>query len=334
MAPKPPPGPTAGEISYGEVLSAIVKCFVRVMGGPAAAGIARRVPQLSVADDGSAIDYLAGDPLGAIRLLIDEYRGVFGESAVTLARQAVRAVVDDEERLLQQAGVLPSATPPPIRILLVDDHALFREGLAGLIRAEPDLSVISQAGTMQEAIAMTRDLKPDLVLMDITLPDGTGVEATQAILSMRPTTRIMMLTMHEDDAHLFAAVRAGAMGYLTKNTRVTELLERVRGVARGEAGISPVMARHILDEFSRLPGRQPADSMETSQLTAREIEILGELARGATNHEIAQRLVISEHTVRNHVSNVLAKLHLHSRRDAARYAREHGLIPPSPDPSN
>jgi len=174
-------------------------------------------------------------------------------------------------------------------------------------------------------------LKPALMLMDISLPDGDGLGATQAILAAQPNTKIVFLTVHDDDERLFAAIRVGAMGYLLKNVRATELLQCLRSVARGEAGISPAIARRILEEFSHTPPPRPVQSAQATELTAREREIVRELARGASNREIARKFVISENTVKNHVRNVLSKLRLRSRRDIADYAREHGLTPPGAD---
>jgi DNA-binding NarL/FixJ family response regulator len=206
---------------------------------------------------------------------------------------------------------------------------LFREGLMSLLAPQPDLRVIGQAGTLQEAIDAARKLRPEIILMDFTLPDGTGLDATLAILADLPETKIVFLTVHEDDETLFATIRAGAVGYLFKNTRSAELLKRLRAVTRGEAGISPAIALRILDEFSKTT--VPAaggDAPSGTELTPREIEIIRELAKGASNRDIARHLVISENTVKNHVRNVLAKLHLRNRREVAEYAQRHRLVPP------
>ena len=330
------PGESSTEdLPYRDILTSIVKRFVRLVGAPAALTLARKIPQLSVDDEGNILDYNREDPLGSITLLIDQYGSIFGDVAVTLARQAAGAIASTADDIIRhEEGSSPSMKAPPIKILLVDDHALFREGLTSLIDPQPDLKVVGQAGTVREAIAMVRDLQPDLVLMDIGLPDGTGLDATQAILANRSATKIVILTVHEDDEQLFAAIRAGAMGYLFKNVRAAEMLARLRGVAHGEAGVSPAIARRILEEFARLPPPQHPDLFEATELTAREIEIVRELSRGATNRQIAQRLVISENTVKNHVRNVLSKLHLRSRRDIADYARQHGLTPPPKPPSS
>jgi two-component system nitrate/nitrite response regulator NarL len=218
------------------------------------------------------------------------------------------------------------------KILLVDDHALFREGLASLLAGQPDFAVIGEAGSVQEAIAMARTLRPDLVLMDFTLPDGTGLDATRAILSACPETQIVFLTVHEDDERLFAAVRSGARGYMLKNVPVAKLLERLRGLERAEAAISPAMTSRILEAFARTsPELQPGrDAL--AQLTPREMDVLRELAKGATNGEIAERLFIAENTVKNHVGRILGKLGLPNRRAAARFAGQHGLGPSSQAP--
>lgn len=206
-----------------------------------------------------------------------------------------------------------------MRVLLVDDHILFREGLVGLLDSQPDISVVGQAGSVGEAIEMTRNLTPDMVLMDFSLPDGTGLDATQTILSDRPETKIVFLTVHEEDDRLFAAIRSGAQGYLLKNVPVAKLLTFLRGVERGEAAISREMTSRVLNEFARLePKRELPPSDE---LTTRELEVLGELVKGASNREIADHLVIAENTVKNHIRNILTKLSLKNRREAAEFAR-------------
>ena len=213
-----------------------------------------------------------------------------------------------------------------MKVLIVDDHALFREGLVSLLNSQPDIMVIGEAGCVDEAIAMARELEPDLVLMDFGLPDGTGLDATQAILAERPETKIVFLTVHEQDDRLFAAIRSGAKGYLLKNVPVSKLLDYLRGVERGEAAISRAMTSQILEEFVRGGAARDPGPDELGGLTSRELEVLRELGTGASNQEIADRLVIAENTVKVHVRNVLAKLDLRNRREAASYARRHGLI--------
>jgi DNA-binding NarL/FixJ family response regulator len=217
-----------------------------------------------------------------------------------------------------------------MRVLIVDDHVLFREGLVSLLKGQPDFTLVGEAGSVSEAIAMTRQLEPDLILMDFGLPDGTGLDATQAILAERPQAKIVFLTVHEQDDRLFAAIRSGAKGYLLKNVPVSKLLDYLRGVERGEAAISLAMAGHLLDEFSRLSSPSDSDWVEVGELTLREVEVLRELASGATNREIAERLVISENTVKVHIHNLLGKLNLRNRREAIDFARRHGLTNRSP----
>jgi len=314
--------------SFREIITAIVKRFARLAGIPTAVSMARKVPRLTLDDDGNVLDFDAQDPLGTITLLIDQYEVLYGEIARTLVRQAAQplAAVTDN-KFLREAG-LSNDTIILVRVLLVDDHVLFREALVSLLEAQPDLKVVGQADSIEEAIALTGKVLPDLVLMNITLPDGTGAEAIRAILAERPETKIVVLTLSEEDDHLFEAIRAGAIGYLSKHARATVLFKTLQGVMRGEAGISGTTARRILDEFARL---SPTRSDEGAPLTSREVEVLRELANGASNQAIAERLVISENTVKNHVRNILVKLHFHSRREAADYARRHGLasIPPS-----
>jgi DNA-binding NarL/FixJ family response regulator len=213
-----------------------------------------------------------------------------------------------------------------MKVLLVDDHVLFREGLVSLLNSQPDFQVIGEAGTVQEAVVMVGSLKPDLVLMDFGLPDGTGLDATKMILTNYPETRIVFLTVHEEDDRLFAAIRSGAKGYLLKNVPVIKLLAFLRGVEQGEVAISAAMASRILMEFARTEPIRGRERIETGELTLRELEVLRELAVGASNREIAERLVIAENTVKNHVRSILAKLNLRNRREATRYAHNQGLV--------
>ncbi len=222
-----------------------------------------------------------------------------------------------------------------VRVLLVDDHVLFRQGVASLLAAQSDFSVVGEAGSVREAIEAARDLQPDLVLMDFALPDGTGADAAQVILADRPDTQIVFLTVYEEDDRLFAAIRSGARGYLLKNVPVSQVVASLRALERGEAAISRSLTRRLMDLVSRLRMPRELDWVEPpGELTARELEILQELATGASNREIAAHLFISENTVKNHVRSILSKLGLRNRREAARYARRHGLTtpPPSQDP--
>ena len=212
-----------------------------------------------------------------------------------------------------------------MKIIIVDDHVLFREGLAAIIRSESDIEVIGQAGTVQEAIEIVRELKPEMVLMDFGLPDGTGADATRTILTEHPECKIIFLTMSEEDEDLFAAIRSGAKGYLLKNMHPSKLISTLRSVQKGESALSRSMTMRLMEELARTtePPR-PGDPT----LTRRELEVLRELASGLSNQEIAERLFISENTVKYHVHSILEKLNLSDRRDAALYAREHGLLKP------
>lgn len=317
--------------SYQQVLASIVKRFMQLVGAPAALHVARHVPQLTVDEDGNVLDYDRENPVDSLLCLIVEYSNAFGDTVLAFSRRTARPiaeVVSPGHR--PEAGLLAPNLAGPATVLLVDDHSLFREGMARLLSGQADIKVVGQAGSVREAVAKARDLKPEVVVMDLELPDGTGVEATQAVLAQRPTTKILFLTVHEDDQQLFAAIRAGAVGYLLKNIRSGELVNRLRDVVKGEAGLSPAIARRILDEFSRLP-TPPAAPNGALELTARELEIVREVEQGATNRAIAQKFGISENTVKNHVSSVLNKLHLHSRRDLAVYARSPApSLPPDP----
>jgi len=316
-----------GEDSFLEILTSIVQRYVRLIGVPTALLLARRVPGLVLDEQGRVLAYDQTDPLDTLNRLLDEYGAVFGDRTVSLPQQVTRTVA-----AAQQVRQNPSGLSP-LRVLLVDDHVLFRSGLVRLLGVQPDIKVIGEAGSRAAAIELARELQPDLILMDINLPDGTGVEATSAILAELPATKIIFLTVHDDDEHLFAGIRAGGVGYLLKNIGATELVSRVRGVRSGEAALSPALAARMLDEFARLPSIPASDDQAKTTLTAREVDIVRMLARGASNRDIAQQLVISENTVKNHVQNVLAKLHLHSRRDVPDYARRRGLDLP-PDRSN
>ncbi len=211
----------------------------------------------------------------------------------------------------------------PWRLLLVDDHALFREGLASLMRYQEDFVVVGEAGDAASAMGQVAELRPDVVLMDVDLPGEDGIALTRHLKATYPSVTVVMLTVFDDIDKLLEAVKAGAQGYLVKSIRSNELLEQLRGLARGEAPMSRRMASRILEEF-----RQKSVSDEpATELTPRELEVLALVAARLSNREIAERLVISEHTVKNHLKNILAKLQLHNRHQAAAYGVAHGLIP-------
>ncbi len=219
----------------------------------------------------------------------------------------------------------------PLRILLVDDHILFRKGIASLLTSQPDFAVIGEAGDGLEGLEKTRQLKPDLVLMDVTMPRCSGPEATRLIMREMPDMQIVMLSVSEDDQDLLAAVRAGAIGYLLKSIKPDELFSRLRGISQGEAPINRVMAAKILREFSRSPAQPEARPADWPQeLTEREREVLQLVARGMTNREIGEALNIAENTVKNHVRSILDKLHLANRAQMAAYAVQSGRLGDKP----
>jgi two-component system nitrate/nitrite response regulator NarL len=217
----------------------------------------------------------------------------------------------------------------PVRVLLVDDHILFRKGIAKLLASQRDMEVVGEAGNGQEALDQARELMPDLILMDIAMPGMSGRQATRVIKEEMPYVKIVMLTVSERDTDLFEAIRSGADGYLLKDLEPEELFRLCRGVFRGEAPLSPLMAAKILREFSSL-GEVRAEAIGPgSNLTPREIEVLELIVKGQTNREIAETLCVAESTVKNHLRNILAKLHLKNRVQAAAYAVREGLVDPS-----
>lgn len=216
---------------------------------------------------------------------------------------------------------------PKTRVLLADDHQLFRQGVATILSAQADFEVIGEAGDGLEVLVKARALRPDLILMDIGMPGCDGVEATTLIKQELPNVVIVMLTVRNEDEKLFDAIKGGAQGFLLKTIHADELVELLRGAVRGEAAITPTMGGRMLEEFRRLSilGR-PAIEGEEMSLTGREQEVLSWIARGATDREIANALTLSIHTVKTHVRNILAKLHLGHRYEASQYAMRKGLI--------
>lgn len=214
----------------------------------------------------------------------------------------------------------------PIRVLLVDDHILFRKGIVNLLATQTDMDVVGEAGDGEEALGKARELMPDLILMDITMPGMSGRQATRVIKEEMPYVKIVMLTVSERDSDLFDAIRSGADGYLLKDLEPAELYRLCRGVFRGEAPLSPLMAAKILREFSSLADARTGVVGPAGKLTPREIEVLELIVKGETNKEIADTLCVAESTVKNHLRNILAKLHLKNRVQAAAYAVREGLI--------
>jgi DNA-binding NarL/FixJ family response regulator len=215
-----------------------------------------------------------------------------------------------------------------MRILLADDHILFRKGLAQLLNSQPDFQVCGEAGDGVEASEQARELMPDLILMDINMPRCDGREATRRIKAELPYVVIVILTVSDDEQDLFTALKNGAQGYLLKKMDPEDLFAQLRGLSRGEAPLSRLLASKILHEFTRVPS--PATEPDR-ELTAREQQVLQLVAQGRTNREIADKLVVSENTVKNHLRNILAKLHLENRVQAAAYALREGIAPIQPD---
>jgi DNA-binding NarL/FixJ family response regulator len=213
-----------------------------------------------------------------------------------------------------------------MKLLIVDDHILFREGLAAIISSEADIQIAGLAGSVQEAIAMAQEIKPDIILMDIGLPDGSGPEAASAILARQPGVKIIFLTIYEDDENLFNAIRSGAKGYLLKNMRPAKLVSAIRSVYQGESALSRSMTLRLMEELTRTQPVEKSKNSGLEDLTRRELDILRELAFGKTNQEIASQLYLSENTVKYHVHSILDKLNIPDRRAAASFARDHRLI--------
>ena len=208
-----------------------------------------------------------------------------------------------------------------IRILIADDHTIIRKGLRALIETEPGMEIVGEAVDGIDVVGKARTLKPDLVLLDLVMPRQDGIAAIGELKKEEPDARILVLTSFGDDAKVFAAIKAGALGYLLKDSTPEQLLQAIRDVYRGEASLHPTIARKLIGEINR-PLEKPTDDVP---LTDREVEVLNLVARGLSNQEIAEMLVISERTVRTHVSHILEKLHLANRTQAALYAVQEGL---------
>jgi len=208
-----------------------------------------------------------------------------------------------------------------IRVLVADDHAIVCKGIRALLAAEPDIEVVGEAENGREAVTEAEKLQPDVILMDLVMPEMDGIEAIRRITARQPEARILVLTSFAADDKVFPAIKAGALGYLLKDSSPEELVQAIHQVYRGESSLHPTIARKVLQELSRPSERPPTPE----PLTEREVEVLRLVARGQSNQEIADQLVISEATVRTHVSNILGKLHLASRTQAALYALREGL---------
>ncbi len=215
-----------------------------------------------------------------------------------------------------------SAPTAPIRVLVVDDHALFRRGLVSVLNDETDIDVVDEAGDGDEAVNLATELRPDVVLMDVMMPNSTGIEACARIRAAVREVKFVMLTMSEDEDDLFEALKAGATGYLLKEIAVTDIARAVRAIAEGQSFINPAMAVKLIGEFAELAKQEktPKAAPAIPELTPRETEVLKLLARSLNNREIGERLFITENTVKNHVRNILEKLQVHSRTEAAIYA--------------
>jgi DNA-binding NarL/FixJ family response regulator len=216
---------------------------------------------------------------------------------------------------------MPVQAPEEIRVLLVDDHALFRRGLIATLELEPGITVVGECGDGGQALDRSTETLPDVILMDVKMPGHGGIAACSAIREAVPSAKIIMLTMSDEEADLYEAIKAGASGYLLKDLPTEELASSIRAVHAGQSLVSPTLASKLLTEFAAMVKRTDgAQAVPGPKLTAREMEVLRLVARGMNNRDIAQELFISENTVKNHVRNILEKLQLHSRMEAVVYA--------------
>jgi DNA-binding NarL/FixJ family response regulator len=221
----------------------------------------------------------------------------------------------------------PASPDQALRILIVDDHALFRRGLQMVLKQEPDIDVVGEAGDGHEAVDKAQELMPDVILMDVRMPRRSGIEATQQIKDLLPHVKILMLTISDEEADLYDAIKAGASGYLLKEISIDEVADAIRSVWAGQSRISPSMAAKLLTEFAAMSKRaEERQQLPAPRLTEREMEVLKLVAQGLNNRDIAKELFISENTVKNHIRNILEKLHLHSRMEAVVYAVREKLL--------
>jgi len=213
--------------------------------------------------------------------------------------------------------------PEPITVMIVDDHQMVRNGARGYLEVQPEISVVAEAESGEEAVRLAREFIPDVVLMDLVMPGMDGVEATRKVKDISPRTQIIILTSFHEDEHIFPALQAGAISYLLKDVKAAELVEAIRRAAVGEATLHPRVAARLIKQFSH---GQPDRGSLFAELTEREVEVLTLVARGFTNQKIADDLVISIGTVKGHVSNILSKLHLADRTQAAVFAWQEGIV--------
>ena len=211
----------------------------------------------------------------------------------------------------------------PITVMIVDDHEMVRRGACSYLEAQPDISVVAQAGSGEEAVRLAQEHIPDVVLMDLVMPGMDGVEATRKVKNASPRTQIIILTSFHQDEHIFPALQAGAISYLLKDVKAAELLEAIRRAAQGEATLHPKIAARVIKTFRDLENEEASPF---TALTEREMEVLKLIAKGYSNEKIAEQLVISLGTVKGHVSNILSKLHLVDRTQAAVYAWQKGVV--------
>ncbi len=214
----------------------------------------------------------------------------------------------------------------PIRILIVDDHAVVRAGLRMLLSADPELEIVGEAGDGAQALRLTRDLAPDVVLMDISMPDMNGIESTRRIKELAPDVAVLALTMHEDDQYFFEMLAAGASGYVPKRAAPDDLTSAIRAVKNGGIFLFPSLARLLVSDYLQRGGHESGAGRSFDALTERERAVLARIAQGLSNQQIADELVISIKTVNRHRENIMGKLNLHSRVELVHYAIEKGLI--------
>ena len=210
-----------------------------------------------------------------------------------------------------------------ITVMIVDDHEMVRRGAGSYLEAQPDISLVAQAGSGEEAVRLAQEFIPDVVLMDLLMPDMDGIEATRRVKNVSPRTQIVILTSFHQDEYVFPAFKAGAISYLLKDVKAAELLDAIRRAARGEATLHPKIAARVIKTFR---GLESDDATPFTALTERELEVLKLIAKGSANEKIAGQLVISVGTVKGHVSNILSKLHLVDRTQAAAYAWQEGIV--------